>query len=279
MNKALNVVLARMRRKQLCMAALLCLFLYPCGQLFAQSYVGIRITPNLNALPKVFNNSPANISTGTSTAIEAGIDYTIMLNKRWGLSAGTDFGGSNWSYNLKAPLTAFGITSGPGEMNMSRFHNYLYNSGTFNAVYKIAAKASDIRLFAGPTFRVHHSQRVGSSRRNPDNNANNLYANDPNQGSGVGSGTPDFSVVYPHNSRLLTIISAGIGYERSVNEKLDVLLGVRTNIGLQTTAKSIMTINMNNQLYQGSINTSSNYIGFDVAFRFKTVAKGSKRKS
>ncbi len=273
MKKALNVAFMCGLRKHLYLVALLCLLVYPFNHTTAQSYIGIRITPNLNALPKVFNNSPANISTGTSTAIEAGLDYTIMLNKKWGLSAGTDFGGSNWSYNLRAPLTAFGISSGPGEVNMSRFHNYLYNSGTFNAVYKIAAKSSDIRLFAGPTFRIHHSQRVGSSRRNPDNNSSQLHANDPGTGN---SDTPDFLVVYPDNRGLLTIMSAGIGYERSVNQKLDVLLGVRTNIGLHTTAKSIMTINMNDQLYQGSINTSSNYIGFDVAFRFKRLAKGSQ---
>ena len=36
---------------------------------------------------------------------------------------------------------------------------------------------------------------------------------------------------------------------------------------------------MNNQLYKGSINTSSNYVGFDVAFRFKIASKGFKSKS
>lgn len=276
MEKAMNVVLMCRLRKQFYLLALLGFFSYPLGEAVAQTYIGIRITPTLNALPKVFNNSPANISTGTSTAIEAGLDYTLMLNRNWGLSAGTDFGGSNWSYNLKAPLASFGIASGPGEVNMSRFHNYLYNSGTLNAVYKIPAKASDIRLFAGPTFRIHHSQRVGSSRRNPGTNPYSMYANDPGTGN---SDTPDFSVVYPDNGPLLAIMSAGIGYEHSVSQKLDVLLGVRTNIGLHSTAKSLMTINMDNQLYKSSINTSSNYVGFDLAFRFKTLAKGSKRKS
>jgi len=235
----------------------------------AQGYIGVRVTPNFTAEPKVLNNSPANISTGTTTAIEAGLDYTYMLNQKWALSAGTDFGGGNWSYNFKAPLAAFD-PSRSGEVNMSRFHTYLYNSGTLNAVYKIPGKSSNIRLFAGPTFRFHHSQRVGSSRKRDGNNKDNQNAND----SGTDSGTPDFLLVYPNNGRLFTILSAGIGCDYAVNNNLDVLLGLRTNWGLISTTKSVMTINMNNQVYRGSINTSSNYIGFDVAFRFKTATKG-----
>lgn len=156
---------------------------------------------------------------------------------------------------------------------MSRFHNYLYNSATLNAVYKIPAKSSDIRIFAGPTFRFHHTQRIGSTRRRDNNNSDYQYANDP----GAGSETDDFLLVYPDNARLLTIMSAGIGYEHSVNNKLNILLGLRTNWGITSMKESVMTINMNNQLYNGSINTSSNYVGFDVAFRFRTVSKNSKR--
>lgn len=270
---AFNFPFVRGLRRHLYLLSLLCLAIYPHNYLIAQSYIGIRVTPNFTADPKVLNNSPANISTGTTTAIEAGIDYTYMLNRKWGFSGGTDFGGGNWSYNLKAPLAAF-QPGGSGEVNMSRFHTYLYNSGTLNAVCKIPGKNSDIRLFAGPTFRFHHSQRVGSSRRSDDNN-NSQYANDP----GTGSGTPDFLLVYPDNGRLLTILSAGIGYEHTVNNNLDVLLGLRANWGLTSMAKSVMTIKMNNQFYRGSINTSSNYVGFDVALRLKTALKGSKRKS
>jgi hypothetical protein len=54
---------------------LLILALYPYRNLIAQGYIGIRATPNLTAEPKVFNDSPASISTGTTTALEAGIDY------------------------------------------------------------------------------------------------------------------------------------------------------------------------------------------------------------
>jgi hypothetical protein len=274
MNAALIFLFKRGLRKHLCLLSVISLALYPRDYLFAQGYIGIRVTPNFTAEPKVLNNSPASISTGTTTAIEGGIDYTYMLNRKWGLSAGTDFGGGNWSYNLKAPLASFG--SGPGEVNMSRFHNYLYNSGTLNAVYKISALGNDIRIFAGPTFRFHHSQRVGSTRkRNNNNNYNYLYADAPSSGSG--SDTPDFLLVYPDNARLLTIMSAGIGYEHTVNPNLDVLLGLRTNWGITSMSKSVMTLNMNGQLYRGSINTSSNYIGFDVALRFKAATKNSKR--
>ncbi len=273
MNNALTSTFIRGFKRPLCLLSLLSLALFPQDHLLAQGYIGIRVTPNFTAEPKVLNNSPASISTGTTTAIEAGIDYTYMLNRKWGLSAGTDFGGGNWSYNLKAPLGAFG--SGPGEVNMSRFHNYLYNSGTLNAVYKISALGNDLRIFAGPTFRFHHSQRVGSTRkRNNNNDYNYLYANSPASGS---DSTPDFLMVYPDNARLLTIMSAGVGYEHTVNQNLDVLLGLRTNWGITSMSKSVMTLNMNGQLYGGSINTSSNYIGFDVALRFKTSSKNSKR--
>jgi hypothetical protein len=54
----------------------------------------------------------------------------------------------------------------------------------------------------------------------------------------VSAGTPDILVAYPSGSfRLITILSAGIGYERNVSEKLDVLLGVRANRGLTTTTQ------------------------------------------
>ncbi len=239
----------------------------------AQGFIGVRITPNFSAEPKVLNNSPASISTGTTTAIEAGLDYTYMLNRKWGISAGADFGGGNWSYNLKAPLSAF-QPGQAGEVNVSRFHNYLYNSGTLNAVYKVSALGNDIRIFAGPTFRVSHSQRVGTTRKR-DNSNNQMYADAP----AAGSDTPDFAVEYPNNARLYTIMSAGVGYEHSVNNNLHVLLGVRTNWGITSVMKSNLTINMNDKIYRGSINTSSNYVGFDVALRFKTLPKGSKRKS
>ncbi len=250
-----------------------CFAIYPADELLAQGYFGIRVTPNFTAQPKVLNNSPASISTGTTTAIETGLDYTYMLNRKWGFSAGTDFGGGNWSYNLKAPLAAF-QPGGPGEVNMSRFHNYLYNSGTLNGVYKISALGNDIRVFAGPTLRFSHSQRVGTTRRR--HNPNNLmYAEAP----ATGSETPDLSVEYPDNARLITIMSAGVGYEHTVNSNLDVLLGVRTNWGITSMMKSKVTLNMNDKIYRSSINTSSNYIGFDFALRFRTFAKGTKGKS
>ncbi|SKB73551.1 hypothetical protein [Daejeonella lutea] len=238
----------------------------------AQGYIGIRITPNFTSEPKVLNNSPASISTGTTTAIEAGLDYTHMLNRKWGVSAGTDFGGGNWSYNLKAPLSAF-QPGQAGEVNLSRFHNYLYNSATLNAVYKVSALGNVIRIFAGPTFRVNHSQRVGTTRKrnNPDNL---MYADAP----AAGSETPDFAVEYPNDARIFTIMSAGVGYEHSVNNNLDVLLGVRTNWGITSVTKGTMTINMNDKLYRGSINTRSNYVGFDVALRFKTFSTSNKGK-
>lgn len=273
MNIAISFPLIRKIKRDLYFFFIFILAFFPHDYLNAQGFIGFRLTPNFSAEPKVLNSSPANISTGTSTAIEAGIDYTYMLNMKWGLSAGADFGGGNWSYNLKAPLAAFD-PNGSGEVNMSRFHNYLYNSATLNAVYKIPAKSSDIRLFAGPTFRLNHSQRVGSTRRGNNNNSNYQYANDP----ATESGTDDFLLVYPDNARLLTIMSAGIGYEHSVNNKLNILLGLRTNWGITTMKESVMTINMNNQQYKGSINTSSNYLGFDVAFRFKTGVKVSKGK-
>ncbi len=240
----------------------------------AQGYLGFRLTPNFTAEPKVLNNSPANISTGTTTAIEAGIDYTKMLNRKWGLSVGTDFGGGNWSYNLKAPLNSF-RGGGSGEVNMSRFHNYLYNSGTLNAVYKISALDNNIRVFAGPTFRLNHSQRVGSTRRRDNNNDNAMYAEAPS----AGSDTPDFAIEYPARSRLIAIMSAGVGYEHAVNNNLDVLLGLRTNWGITSVMKSTMTLNMNDKIYRGSINNSPNYIGFDVALRFRTFPKSKNRKS
>ncbi|MEJ7693309.1 hypothetical protein [Daejeonella sp.] len=253
-------------------AIFFCFAMYPSDDLLAQGYIGIRLTPNFTAEPKVLNNSPANISTGTTTAIEAGVDYTHMLNRKWGLSAGTDFGGGNWSYNLKAPLTAF-KGGGSGEVNMSRFHNYLYNSGTLNTVYKVSALGNDIRIFAGPTFRLNHSQRVGTTRRR-DNTRNEMYAD----ATAAGSDMPDFSVEYPDNSRLITIMSAGVGYEHTINNNLDVMLGLRTNWGI-TSVKSKVTLNMNDKIYRGSINTSSNYIGFDIALRFRTFSDGSKGKS
>lgn len=247
--------------------------MYPPDESFAQGYIGIRLTPNFTAAPKVLNSSPASISTGTTTAIEAGIDYTQMLNRKWGIGAGADFGGGNWSYNLKAPLTAF-QGGGSGEVNMSRFHNYLYNSGTLNVIYKVSALSNDIRIFAGPTFRLNHSQRVSTTRRG-DNNQHDLYADAPASGSGA----PDFSVEYPRNFRLITIMSAGAGYEHTVNNNVGILLGVRTNWGITSVMKSKVTINMNDTIYRGSINTSSNYIGFDVALRYRTLPKGSKGKS
>lgn len=239
----------------------------------AQGYIGIRLTPNFTAEPKVLNNSPASISTGTTTAIEAGLDYTYMLNRKWGLSAGTDFGGGNWSYNLRAPLSAF-QPGQAGEVNVSRFHNYLYNSATFNAVFKISALGNDIRIFAGPTFRVNHSQRVATTRKR-DNTDNLMYADAPSSGSE----TPDFAIEYPNDARIFAIMSAGLGYEHSVNNKLDVLLGLRTNWGITSVMKSKVTINMNDKTYRGTINTSSNYVGFDVVLRLKTLPKHSKGKS
>lgn len=94
MNNAFTFI--RGFRKRLFLLSLFSLALYPHDQIIAQGYIGIRVTPNFTAEPKVLNNSPANISTGTTTAIEAGIDYTYMLNRKWGLSTGTDFGGGNW---------------------------------------------------------------------------------------------------------------------------------------------------------------------------------------
>lgn len=263
----------RRLRRRLYLFSILSIALNSHADLMAQGFIGIRLTPNFTSEPKVFNNSPANISTGTTPAIEAGIDYTRMLNKKWGLNAGVDFGGANWSYNLKAPLAAF-EPAAPGEVNLSRFHEYLYNSISLNTVYKHPAKDGKIRLFAGPIFRFHHSQRAASSRRRVDNSSNYKYANDPD----TGSESPAFLLIYPDEAQLLTILTAGIGYEHSINNKLDILLGLRSNWGLTSTSKSVMTLNMNNQLYKGSINTSSNFVGFDVAFRFKTFPKGTKGK-
>ncbi len=273
MNNELSFPLLQRYRTLSLFFFLFCLAFFPLDYLKAQGFIGIRLTPNFIAEPTVFNNSPANISTGTSTAIEAGIDFTYMLNRKWGLSAGADFGGGNWSYNLKAPLAAF-KPGASGDVNMSRFHNYLYNSASLNSIYKIPAKSSDIRIFAGPTFRFHHTQRVGSTRSRDNNNANYQYANDP----AAESGTDDFLLVYPDNSQLITIMSAGVGYEHSVNNKLNILLGLRTNWGITSMSKSVMSISMNNQLYNGSINTSSNFVGFDLAFRFKTGSNVSKGK-
>ncbi len=249
---------------------ILLLLLGVSSNLFGQGYIGIRITPNFTAQPKVFNNSPASISTGTTTAIEAGVDYTVMLNSKWGVSAGTDFGGGNWSYNLKAPLASFQPGQN-GEVNLSRFHNFLYNSCTLNAIYKVSAPGNSIRVFGGPSFRFNHSQRIATTRKRNDPD-NLIYADAP----ASGSGTPDFSVEYPTDGRLLTIMSAGIGYEHSVNNNIDVLLGVRTNWGITSMMKSKVTLNMNNKVYRGSINTSPNCIGFDVALRFSTLARPKK---
>lgn len=254
-------------------AILFCLPICSSDKVLAQGYFGIRLTPNFTAEPEVFNNSPASISTGTTTAIKAGLDYTYMLNRKWGFSAGTDFGGGNWSYKFKAPLAAF-QPGQAGEVSISRFHDYLYNSGTLNAVYKASALGNEIRIFAGPTFRFNHSQRVGTTRKG-DNPDNLMYADAP----ATGSDTPDFSVEYPSYTRLVTIMSAGVGYEHAVNQNLDVLLGVRTNWGLTSVMKNKVTINMYDKLYRGSINTSSNYIGFDVALRFRPFTeKNTKGK-
>ncbi len=236
----------------------------------AQEHLGFRLTPNLTAVPKVFNDSPAAISTGTTTALEAGIDYTRMFNGKWGLNLGTDFGTSNWSYNVKAPLSAFGDTA-TDEASFSKFHNYLYNSAAINAVYKINSIDGDIRLFAGPTFRFQHSQRAGNSRNGP--NKNDMY-------SDVGSANSELLIEYPEDRfRLTTMVSAGVGYEHTVSENVAVLLGLRANVGLQNVTRGIISINMNNQLYRGTINTNSGYLGLDVAFRFKTGSNISKRKS
>ena len=267
MSKELSPLVMRGFRKSILLLVLFSFFSSPINQLMAQGYFGIRATPNLTASPKVSNNSPATISTGTSTALEAGIDYTFMLNRKWGLSAGTDFGASNWSYNLQAPIAAFAAGAGSGMISKSQFHNYLYNSATFNTIYRIPAEGSHIRIFAGPTFRIRHSYRSASTRGGNGSRADASY----NDADG---GTPDLVVEYPSEKfQIVSLISAGIGYERHVSENLDVLLGIRTNWGLTTTTNSIMTLNMNNQLYRGLINTNSNYIGFDVAFRFKTASR------
>lgn len=254
-------------RKNLIPAFIIGLFVCSTKQVSGQGYIGIRTSSLFMANPAVANPSPANIFASTNYAFETAIEYTHMINRKWGFAVGGDFGVVNWSSKFTAPIAAFGTRQGSGEINSTSNHSYLYNSAILLGVYKIYMKKSAINVTAGTSFRFHQTERTSTSyeayNRMP---AWNRF--DPN------ADPADLTIRSSYdNSPLKTNLSAALHYERAITEKFSAIFGLRTNVGFKNVEKAVMTIQMNDQTYYGSINSRPDYMGLDIAFRYRIYSK------
>jgi len=232
----------------------------------AQNAVGFRFTPNMISNPKVENPSAARIYGERTFSFDAGLDYTHQLKKNWGISAGIDLGIVDWNHYFEAPRNAFGTKQGSGIISInSNSENYFYYGASFQPVYRFSWGENTLRLSAGPNVRAYNHGRESDITTYTINRATPWNPNDPN------AGPPDFQLSLPSVSpQLHTNISMSLGIERRVSDRMELVLGIRKNWGINPISDGTILVQMHDKLYYGGFATRSNYIGLDLQLRYAT---------
>ena len=241
------------------------------GTLAQAQTIGFRFTPNIISAPKVNNPSPGSVFGEKRVSFDAGIDYSHMLNKTWGISAGVDMGVVDWNYYLIAPLNAFGTGTGEGMMETnSNSENYMYNAVSAQVLYSFRFGQNSFHAYAGPGVRYYHQEKEHSIAGAAINRGINYDPYDPD------AGPPDLLIdIPPAGDRFHLNISIGLGIEKRLSNQSSMVFGIRKNWGLQPIGKGTLFIQMYDQFYNGSFSPRSNYWGIDLKFNY-SLEKGPK---
>jgi hypothetical protein len=236
----------------------------------AQNTIGFRFTPNVIAVPYVENPSPGSVGGEKRLSFDAGIDFTHLFNKSWGVRAGIDIGVVDWNIKLTAPLNAFGIRTGNGLLNYSsNGENFMYNAVSAELTYLFNIRRSKIHTYLGPGLRYYHQEKESSLYGAAFNRSSRYDPDDPN------AGPPDLLVdIAPVGDRFHLNVSTGIGIEKRFTRQTNLIFGIRKNWGLNPLGTGTLLVQMYDQLYYGVFNPRSNYIGVDLKLNY-SLSKSS----
>ena len=242
---------------------------------YAQSYLGIRFTPNITNQPKLKNASPTRFYGENRLSFNAGFDYTRMFkNKPYGLRAGLGIGIIDYNYVFEAPRNAFGKMTGEENIFLkNNFENYAYASLSLAFVYQFKLKNLLIETYLGATKKFYEYANEPDGYGYAFNRSTPYNFDDPN------AGPPDLLVTTPPiNGRLHVDIPFGIGIVRKYSDKSSLTMSLVKNWNIQPIAKGDLFVQAYGKSYAGGeYSPRSSYVGLDIRYSYTLGKKQIKR--